>query len=153
MDSDKINRWLTLGANIGVLIGIILLIAELNQSSIMMRGQTRHDVASELVGLQSQVANNPQLADLIYRTRNGEALTPQEMVQYTSREIANFRYFEDVYYQYRQGLYEESEYSAQTAAWKKIWTQAKHDIWCDYRTTVSPGFRAEIDSLISNFSC
>ncbi len=36
MDSDRVNRWLTLGANIGVLIGIILLIVELNLQKIIL---------------------------------------------------------------------------------------------------------------------
>ena len=33
MKAAKLNRWLTLGANLGVLVGIFLLIAELNQNS------------------------------------------------------------------------------------------------------------------------
>ena len=39
MDGDKVNRWLTLSANIGVLIGIILILAELNQNADLMRAQ------------------------------------------------------------------------------------------------------------------
>ena len=33
MDADKINRWLTLGANLGVLVGLLLLITELKQNA------------------------------------------------------------------------------------------------------------------------
>jgi len=36
MDSDKTNRWLTLGANIGVLIGIMLLVFELTENREMI---------------------------------------------------------------------------------------------------------------------
>ena len=39
MDTGKLNRWLTLGANLGVLIGIILILLELNQNSSLMRAQ------------------------------------------------------------------------------------------------------------------
>jgi hypothetical protein len=33
MNLDKLNRWLSLLANLGVLVGLIFLIAELNQSN------------------------------------------------------------------------------------------------------------------------
>ncbi|NIP54362.1 hypothetical protein GWN42_21260 [candidate division KSB1 bacterium] len=153
MDSDRVNRWLTLGANVGVLIGIILLLIELNQNSMLMRGQTRNDVSSELIGLMSQVSNNPQLADLIYRVEHGEQVTPQEMLQYRARQISNIRYFENVFYQYRQGLYDEIEYLAHRQAWVGVWSQARHDFWCNYRQTVSPDFRAEIEGLITEYAC
>lgn len=37
MDAEKVNRWLTLGANLGVLVGIVLILTELNQNSELMR--------------------------------------------------------------------------------------------------------------------
>ncbi len=39
MDSNKVNRWLTLGANLGVLLGIILILIELNQNADLMKAQ------------------------------------------------------------------------------------------------------------------
>ncbi len=153
MDSNKINRWLTLGANLGVLVGIILILIELNQNATMMRGQTRNDVSVELIDLMSQVVTNPQLASLIHRVETGEELTPEELVQFEHREIAMFRYFENVHYQYRQGLYDEVEFSTQREAWRRYWTPARISFWCDYRSTVSPDFRDEMDGLLSANQC
>lgn len=39
MDTDRLNRWLTLGANVGVLIGLAILIIELRQSSSIAAAQ------------------------------------------------------------------------------------------------------------------
>jgi hypothetical protein len=39
MDIDRLNRWLTLVANVGVLIGLVVLIAELRQSSAIAEAQ------------------------------------------------------------------------------------------------------------------
>ncbi len=78
MKAKRINRWLTLGANFGVLIGIILLLVELDQTSTMMRAQTRNDVSQGIVDLLSLSANNEQLASLIRRADSGEELTPDE---------------------------------------------------------------------------
>ncbi len=37
MDSDRLNRWLTLGANVGVLVGIIFLAIQIRQNSDLAR--------------------------------------------------------------------------------------------------------------------
>ena len=153
MDSNKINRWLTLGANLGVLVGIILILIELNQNATMMRGQTRNDVSVELIDLMSQVVTNPQLASLIHKVESGEVLNPEESIQFLHREIAMFRYFENVHYQYRQGLYDEAEFSTQREAWRAYKTPARVEFWCGYRLTVSPDFRAEMDDLLVIDNC
>ena len=43
MDIEKLNRWLALGANIGVLAGIVFLALEINQSSRIARLQFADD--------------------------------------------------------------------------------------------------------------
>ena len=67
MKKMGLGQTVTALANVGVLIGIILLLIELNQSSTMIRGQTRNEIASEVINLMSQVANNPDLASVWYR--------------------------------------------------------------------------------------
>ena len=87
MNAESVNRWLTLGANVGILIGIMLLLLELEQNSTMMRGQTRNEVSSELINLMSQVVENRDIAELIDRANSGEELTPVESIQYEHREV------------------------------------------------------------------
>ena len=156
MDKDRLNRWLTLGANLGVLVGIILLIFELEQNREMMRAQTRNEVSAEIVNLLSQVSTSPQLASLLRRAdASGEDLTPDEHWQYAHRMAAMFRYFENVHYQYRLGLYDESEYSKHRESWRAYFALGKMRaaIWCDYREISSTEFVAEIDSLLPTNSC
>lgn len=155
MNTDLLNKWLSLGANLAVLIGIALLVFELQQNRQMVRAQTRAEISSELTNLLSQVAGDPQLASLIRRADNGEELTPDEANQYGHRSAAMFRYFENVHYQFRQGLYDESEYFAHKDAWRVFFAKSKTaaENWCNYREMVSPAFRAEIDSLMSENAC
>ena len=49
MDSDRLNRWLTLGANVGVLIGLIILIVEIGQNTDIMRAQMAQSRADNLI--------------------------------------------------------------------------------------------------------
>jgi len=66
-----------------------------------------------------------------------------------------FLFFENVHYQYRQGLYDESEYQAHRKAWRLFFENSKTAAknWCDYRGIVSPKLKAEIDSLIGESAC
>ena len=148
MKIEPLNRWLILAANLGVLAGIILLVFELNQNRAMMRAQIRNEVAVQLIDLMSQVAIDPELADLLDRAWSGEELTRAEATQFRHRNIAMFRYFENVHYQNRQGLYDESEFSTQREAWRAFLSTETALFWCDYRNTVSPEFRADFDSLL-----
>jgi hypothetical protein len=42
VNADKINKWLTLAANVAVVAGIFFLALELSQNSRMMHAQTRN---------------------------------------------------------------------------------------------------------------
>ena len=154
MNSDRINRWLTLGANVGVLVGIILLIVELDQNREMMRAQTRNEIAAEIIDLLTDITNNEQYASVHRRALAGEELTADEEYQFRVRTIALFRYFENVHYQYRLGLYDEDEFTTQKIAWKGTFrTKLASEIWCRYRPSISPEARAEIDALVTDHTC
>jgi len=155
MNAKRINQWLTLGANLGVLIGIILLLVELHQNSTMMRTQTRYEVSQGIVDLLSLSANNDQLVSVLRRADSGEELTPDEQMQFRHRTFALFRYLENLHYQYRQGLFDEAEYSTQRLAWTAYLNSSKAAVtaWCILRPSVSPEFRSEINSKLNTYTC
>ena len=155
MDTDRLNRWLALGANLGVLVGLALLLVELDQNRDMMRAQTRHDIAAGIVDLLLVPASNQQLAELMYRAETGGDLTPEERFQFQMRTNALLRYWEDVHYQYRVGLYDAVEFSKQKEAWKAALQRSKgmRVFWCDVRTLYSPEYMAEMDALLQENGC
>jgi len=51
MTADNVNRWLTLGANIGVLIGIMLLLMELNQNATLMGAEPWNERSGQGIDL------------------------------------------------------------------------------------------------------
>jgi hypothetical protein len=150
MDSHLLPRWLTVGANLAVLAGIVLLIIELDQNRELMRAQTRHELSMGIVDLLQTPAENAQLADVLFRARAGEPLTPTEFYQFQLRTNALFRYWEDVHYQYREGLYDEIEFARQRAAWAASMNNAQltRDYWCRGRSRYSPEYVAEMDALL-----
>ena len=155
MDSDKLNRWLTLGANIGVLIGIILLIVELDQNRDMMRAQTRNELARALPEVLGIPASDNALADALIRADNGESLSPAETLQVAMWNELSFRYWENVHYQYRQGLYDESEFSRHKDTMRSVIERNPRleRFWCAERLLYSEPFMQFIDEMLLDISC
>lgn len=155
MSSERVHRWLTLVANFGVLAGIALLLVELNQNTTMMRAQTRNELSTGIVDLFGLVAGNEQLASLRRRADAGEELTPDEAYQYAIVTRAFFRYWENVHYQSRQGLYDRVEFSRQREAWKSYaaTSEALVSFWCENRGEFSPDFVREFDGVITTYTC
>jgi hypothetical protein len=155
VESDRLTRWLTIGANLGVLLGLLLLVAELKQNRDMTRAQIRHELAMGIVDLLQVSAGNEQLADVLLRGISGETLTPTELFQFEMRTNALFRYWEDVHYQYRVGLYDDIEFSRQREAWRDTLRQSQlgREYWCRVRLLYSPEFVREMDGLLVASPC
>ena len=155
MSSDKVLRWATLAANLGAVVGLVLLVLGLKQNEAVMRAQTRNDLSVGIVDLFARVAENPELASLRRRADVGEELTPDETYQYEVITRAFFRYWENVHYQYRQGLYDASEFGRQREAWRHYAQSSPAVIrfWCAERSQFSPEFVSDFDELLPRDAC
>lgn len=155
MNSEKVLRWATLAANLGAVVGLILLVVGLKQNEAIMRAQTRNEPSVAIVDPFARVAENPQLANLRRRADAGEELTPDETYQYKIITRAFFRYWENVHYQYRQHLYDEPEFTRQRDAWRGYAQSSPTLIafWCAERSEFSPEFVSEFDQLLPRGAC
>ena len=152
MEIDRLNKWITLGANIGLILGLIFLIVELKQNSDMMRAQTRHDIVSNMTNMPFNAAMNPEWASLKRRAEYGIGeLTPDENFRYRNFAYVQLRYWEDIHYQYRSGLFDDPEYLALKETWRRVLNTYKSfpNYWCERRTEFSTDFASEIDKLLA----
>ncbi len=149
MSKDRLIQSIALAANCVTILGLLLVILQLRQNRSLMRAQVRHELASTIVDLLNTSANNSQLANVLRRAGTGEQLTEDEQFQFQLRSNALLRYWEDVHYQYRLGLYDEIEYDRQKAAWKATFANSIGFVryWSEVRTLYSPRFASEIDAL------
>jgi len=155
LNADRLTRWMTLAANLGVVLGLILLVAELNQNREMTRAEIRHDLSMGIVELLLVPANNQQLADVLYRAQTDAEMSHGEVFQFQLRTNALFRYWEDVHYQYRAGLYDKAEFERQRGAWSAFFarTPRGRTYWCEVRSLYSPDFAAEMDRMLTKNPC
>lgn len=61
MTTEKLNHWLALGANIGVLIGLLLLVYEVRQNSALMRAQISMERTNTNMQILADFANGGDL--------------------------------------------------------------------------------------------
>ena len=150
MRKERLIQLIALAANCVTILGLVLVILQLQQNRTLMRAQVRHELASTIVDLLNSTANNSQLAGVLRRGARGEQLTEDEQLQFRMRWNAILRYWEDVHYQFRLGLYDEVEYSKQKAAWKATFADSVGFVkyWSEVRSLYSPRFAAEIDGLL-----
>ena len=155
MDSDRLNRWLTLGANLGLLIGIILLVIEIDQNRDMMRAQIRNEMARSLTDFLSFPIGDHEFADTLIRAGAGEPLTATEDLQINAWHDLVFRYWENSHYQYRQDLYDESEFSRSVDAIAAVIGEnpSMYRYWCKERLLYSALFMEFMDELFGGPSC
>jgi hypothetical protein len=124
------------------LVGIILLVIELDQNRDMMLAQTRNEISSGIVELLSAPSTNAELADAWAKVRQGDPITPGQGVMLETFSESVFRYWENVHYQYRQGLYDEVEFSKHLDT---IITMITNDVafrnwWCTRQSLYSKPF-------------
>ena len=155
MKKIELGQALGILANVGVLLGILLLVYELAQNRQMMRAQTRNELSRGLTELLNITTANGELADIVVRANRGEGLTDTESYRLGTRSELVFRYWENVHYQYRQDLYDESEFSRHRDTMEAVLAenQTLIDFWCRERMLYSEPFMLMIDTLLSDDYC
>ena len=154
MKKIELGQAVSIFANLGVVVGVLLLVYELNQNRQMMQAQTRSNIAQGVSGLLFNLGSDPELSSLWARGSAGEELDFEESNQFFNLLTGALRYFEDVHYQYRNGLYDEVEFQGQKEQWRVLFSQKGYiDYWCERRIVFSPEFTEEIDGFVASTVC
>jgi hypothetical protein len=141
-------------ANIGVIAGILLLVLELSQSREMMSAQLRADYAEMLIDQLAAVYTNSDLAEVLVEG-GCEEMAPScqtvDAFRYGLYYGGRFRSWENLHYQYRIGLYDETEFLTARAGWRNVLGVPEiQDAWVRVREFYSPEFVVEMNELLTN---
>ena len=134
MNLDRLNRWLTLGANLGVLLGLGALIVEINQSNAIAIAEMEQARSDGLREWRQEWATNDHLAPLFVKfesilKKKGTSLNPTAGLDVHERQavvsaaldeldpverqrlqfavISEYWDYENLYAQYKRGLITE----------------------------------------------
>ena len=104
MKSDRINKWLTLVANIGVIFGLILVAYELQQNSELMRVQISQSRADSAMASNEHSFNSDYIPPILAKVRQGDNLSTEERIRFTDYFRAMNRNQDNVLSQYDAGM-------------------------------------------------
>ena len=119
MNFDNLNKWLTLLANIGVLIGIIVVAVQLQQTQTEMRAEAS-TVRTQLLRETNNDAFAGNLDGLSRKVQNGEELSEMEKYQGTTFLNNVLRYLENLHYQNQIGVLDNEIWQGQLFTIKRM---------------------------------
>jgi len=150
--TDKLNKWLTLTANIGVVIGLVLLLMELRQNTEMMRAQITHSRSETAQSENQAVFNSDHIPAIIAKIRSGGEIPEVELIRYEFYFRSVNRNQDNVLWQYREGfLGENVPHSIRAFVIAEIDSSAiSRGIWERTKTAYSPEYASFVDSVLKD---
>jgi len=151
MNTESLNRWLSLAANVGVLIGIVFLAIEIQQNTEMTRAQITQGRAEISVAMAEMNVNSDYLPSIRAKISNSEALTQEEAIRYQNWLRAVFRSQDNNFQQYKQGLLGEHipRALAETARDAVVNDPVGRDFWEQSKRMFSDDYIEFVDQLIA----
>lgn len=114
MDSDRVNKWLTLAANTGVLVGIVLILIELNQNSELMRAQLTQARADNVLATYREQMLSPEWLSIRAKRRAADSieewldgLSPEEYESARYNALREFHSLRIQFEHHKAGLIDE----------------------------------------------
>jgi hypothetical protein len=139
---EKMNHWLTLIANLGVVAGIVFLALEVRQTGNVAEAAARQEVAAHDFLFLASVLDNSVLAEASAKQTSGTPLSPLDESQLVHRQHLNFRIFEHSFYQYEKGLLDEEEWTRHERIARSVLANDVHAqrMWTSLGSSFSSGF-------------
>jgi hypothetical protein len=106
MKMDNLNRWLTLLANAGVLIGIVVVAIELQQTQTEMTAEASTLRAQMAIDIRDRQTEN-RIYEIGEKLRTSRELTIEEDDRLRNFISSLMRFFENLHFQYQLGVLDE----------------------------------------------
>ena len=145
MDSDRLNRWLALGANTGVLVGLIFLVVEIRHTNDLARASAYRSRGTEIQEAYQSVALDSQFSRIVLKfdQQGIDGLTDHERLRWAYWQFAVQLRMMNQFNDYRMGFLDEDIYRATLDA-----AADRYDNWMDMGITIDdPEFKAAIESV------
>lgn len=150
MDTKKTHSVITVAANVGVVIGLILLVFELNQNRKNAHIDSYQNLMSQVNRINELRATNPVLAELIQQGNTEQELTELELTQYRSYWRMNINSGQLAHKQYARGLINEKEMQSVMGPVKTFLAhQRGQTLWENESEYYSAPFRRYVSAMMT----
>lgn len=150
MNIDKKLLIETIGL-IAVVLSLIFLSIEVQQNSLLMRSQIRDSVTDKQIAFYSILGANPEASEIIIRGLTGDELSNAESSQFLHWASASLRMWENEWFQFQNGLFDEEEFKPRMEVWRGLTRfPGFKDLWNAQSNSYSPDFRNELNAILNN---
>lgn len=125
---EKLNQWLTLAANFGVIAGLIFLGLEIQQNTVSTRMAARENATQGHIDYLGYLLDNTVLARANEKLTNNQPVDALEDNQMRIFLQMRWRHYERVYYQYRNDLISDQEWAGFEAGIMRSFRD-ENDLW------------------------
>ena len=141
-------NWEAIGA-VGELLGALGVIVTLGYLAVQIRQNTRvvkatgyHAVNAATLPRDVSVIENPDVARLLVEGLSGRELSPEDFVRFHTFLHSVFRFFDSMYYQYRNQTLDSEHWETHREAMRRWLANPSLRAWWDaFQNTFTPSFR------------
>lgn len=161
-NSTRLQSWLSIGANFGVLLGLILLIIELRQNSDLLKAEIHQSRSDSFASNRVETADSEFLLPAIVKFEElGGPSNPKSVHELDSVDKARVRMYyasrlqeyDNLYLQYRSGLLDEDFYSIRVVNTVKylapLWSELALIRLGQENPRVTRAFAAEVERILA----
>ena len=150
MKLKKLNAWMTLAANLGVIAGIVFLAFEIRQNNELLAVEARAVGEENRMRDELLILENADLRDVLIRANRGEELTAEELLLLRVFQSTVMNGWQATWLEYEAGLIDIDGY---TDRWRNLfwfneysgrWEETKHryradfELWMDENVVHRP---------------
>ena len=163
MNWDSVDAVAELVGATGVIASLFYLGTQIRQNTRSVRSSSYHAVVTNLSGLSGTIGRDEAMTDVLFRGASDfDALSDTEQYQFSLTMISLFRSYEDIFYQYRQEMIDESVWTGWshsmrrqfwrpgTQVWWPSWREDCHRDFCDFLEASTPPATQLINDIISD---
>lgn len=149
---DRINRWMMLAANIGVLVGILFLIFELRQNTVASRQQAASNFQDSFSEIEFFIAQNPEFAELLEAGRSGEEISGSNKLRLTTFYGNVLRTWQNAHFQYLAGTLNREIWNGSQSRLAVVLNEDRGliDHWRENQSHFSPAFNEMVSTIVEN---
>ena len=146
METDRLTRWMTLGANFGVLVGLLLLVGEIRQTNSIAKAEAANALTQNYLMFMQMHRDPRQIAAFHRSDGEWEQMNFEERFLIGSTGGAFLKILETAYYQHKFGVYENDQFASDVAlldsgleqSWvRRIWQQSADSYSEEFRNFVN----------------
>jgi uncharacterized membrane-anchored protein YhcB (DUF1043 family) len=108
--SDRANAWFTLFANVGILVGLVLVAIELNQNTNQLRLQLTFQANQKIFENNRELIGSNPTPTIAKSITNPENLTYEEYLTASAYVLNMLNEWEDRYFIFEAGLISETDW-------------------------------------------